>query len=81
MKVDVINRKRWVCKSDINKTFLDKCGLSFYSVSFVKNFVENAFVDNKYVRWFVTGNDLNNRQVRHTKFVSVEWLYKQLIKN
>lgn len=81
MKVDLVNRKKWVCKSDVNEKFLKKYGLSFYSVSYVKNFIDNCYVDGEYVKWFITGNSLNKKQVRHTKFVNIIWLYRELVKN
>ncbi len=80
MKIDKINKRKWVCKSDITKEFLQKIGLQDYPVSFVKSFIDDCAVDDKFVKWFKTGNELNSKQVRHTKFVNANWLYRQLVK-
>lgn len=78
MKID---KRKWVCKSDITKERLIALGLSFYSVGYVKEFIESLSVDNENVRIMIVGNEINKKMQRHTKYVNASYLYKKLIKN
>lgn len=78
MKID---KRKWICKSDITKEKLFELGLSFYSVGYIKKLIENLSVDNVNVRIMIVGNEINKKMQRHTKYVFASYLYKILIKN
>ncbi len=78
--LDEYEKKRYFCKSDINKNFLKSIHLEFMSVKDAKDLFDELIEDGVNVIKRLTGMKDNQNYRRHTKFVNSYYFYRKAVK-